>query len=1029
MEGRRGLGKIEVFTPLGEPVASFGEQAEFRETIAEGPAKIYEFRPGGMAVDGSGTVYVTDLHATTFESRIMVFKPEGPGDFEHYIYAGRAQDVGASHGSVNYLPEYQIALDENGDLFTSGEAKIMKFDLSAPSSPVCEYAVPGGGLTGMAINPQSDEVFYFSVKNKKFHQLSNCDDQGQFTEIPGTVFEAPRPTVLIGGLSFNPALAHDVNRPIGLLYALDAGIPENGQPDPSQGDILAPAEARAPSVESESVSSVGSTAAVLRAKIDPNGFPTRYVFQYLTAEAYLANEPGERFVGAGEAPAGGAVLGTGQVALSAATPVSDLAPDTEYRFRVVASGPEGTVAGGDAAFRTFPAFAAGLPDGRAYELVSPADKSGGEVLPMNPGVSSPCVIYPRCKFGLAYTPFPRQSAPDGEAVGYEGTPFSPGGGAAGENAYVSERTPSGWKTVALSPALSGHGVGFGYEAFDESFSRGLLLQAGPSLSPSAPAGFPNLYLQPMNEPLSLSPLLTVPPPNREPGTSPVSSLQLQFAGGTDALDHVLFTANDSLTTSVPGVAPAAPEVGQGASNLYEWSGGELHLVNVLPGNATAAPGSSFGVDAAISADGSRVFWSSATGQTYVREGASRTRELPDPSKYLTSSSDGGQVLLSDGHLLDLGSEPASEVDLTAGEGGFLGVAGKSADLSSIYFVDEAVLANEPNSEGQVPAVGEPNLYLYRGGHTAFIATLLQGDNLTNPGARPGRDTGVWRESPSLRTAEASPDGSWLAFASEAPLTGYDNQCAACKPDTETGGTMAGALREVFLYDSTTGTLTCPSCNPTNAEPLGESDLPEALEGAVLEQPPYMLNDGRLYFDSRDSLSPFDTNGGIEDVYQYEPPGQGSCARQGGCVSLISAGSEPVDSNFLAVDSSGANVFFTTRDQLVRADRDDLYDLYDAREGGGLSSETEVARTECQGEACQPPAVAPGFPAPVSSLFDGPGNLSTKPTTKPKKKTKHKKHHKAKKHHKKQRKKESGKSIHRNAGKSHRKNGRNHGGAK
>src|SRR4029077_560128 len=96
------------------------------------------------------------------------------------------------------------------------------------------------------------------------------------------------------------------------------------------------------------------------------------------------------------------------------------------------------------------------------------------------------------------------------------------------------------------------------------------------------------------------------------------------------------------------------------------------------------------------------------------------------------------------------------------------------------------------------------------------------------------------------------------------------------------------------------------------------------------------------FDSRDSLTPFDTNEGFEDVYEYEPNGVGTCERAGGCVSLISAGSEPIDSNFLAMDEDGANVFFTTRDQLVLKDKDDLIDLYVAREEGGIPSETEVS---------------------------------------------------------------------------------------
>ena len=71
---------------------------------------------------------------------------------------------------------------------------------------------------------------------------------------------------------------------------------------------------------------------------------------------------------------------------------------------------------------------------------------------------------------------------------------------------------------------------------------------------------------------------------------------------------------------------------------------------------------------------------------------------------------------------------------------------------------------------------------------------------------------------------------------------------------------------------------------------------------TLPQPRYLTDSGRLYFDSQDSLSPFDTNEGVEDVYEFEPEGVGGCKRRAGCVALISAGREGVDSNFLAADS-------------------------------------------------------------------------------------------------------------------------------
>jgi hypothetical protein len=142
--------------------------------------------------------------------------------------------------------------------------------------------------------------------------------------------------------------------------------------------------------------------------------------------------------------------------------------------------------------------------------------------------------------------------------------------------------------------------------------------------------------------------------------------------------------------------------------------------------------------------------------------------------------------------------------------------------------------------------------------------------------------------------------------------------------------------------------------------------------SALFQPRYLTDSGRLYFDSEDSLTPADTNGGVEDIYQYEPAGVGSCKRVAGCVTLISAGREGVDSNFLMMDPEGENVFFTTRDRLLPADTDTLIDLYDARVGGGLAGESELPPKGC-GEGCQPSTLTPPETPPSSSLSD-PGNV-------------------------------------------------------
>ena len=101
--------------------------------------------------------------------------------------------------------------------------------------------------------------------------------------------------------------------------------------------------------------------------------------------------------------------------------------------------------------------------------------------------------------------------------------------------------------------------------------------------------------------------------------------------------------------------------------------------------------------------------------------------------------------------------------------------------------------------------------------------------------------------------------------------------------------------------------------------------------SALFQSRYLSDEGRLYFNSPDSLVPAASNG-KEDVYEYEPSGVGSCqSPSGGCVSLISGGSSDRESAFIEATPDGGNVFFVTEARLLPQDTDTAFDIYDARE--------------------------------------------------------------------------------------------------
>jgi hypothetical protein len=326
------------------------------------------------------------------------------------------------------------------------------------------------------------------------------------------------------------------------------------------------------------------------------------------------------------------------------------------------------------------------------------------------------------------------------------------------------------------------------------------------------------------------------------------------------------------------------------------------------------------------------------------------------------------------------------------------VSGFSEDGTRLYFVARGVLDEAANEAGETASSGTPNLYLWEEGQgVRFIATLTDQDRL------------VWGglEKLSVKiSADTSPSGRYFAFTSEKSLTGYDNVNGSGQVNTE-----------VFLYDAEADRLACVSCNPSGAAAVGEripnndeflpqdpaslwvkrtvaATLPEAIAapslayderiGRSLYRPRSVLDSGRVLFNAVDPLVPADSNGNW-DAYQYEPLGVGSCGpssssasatRSGeGCVGLLSSGTAEGDAGILDASTSGNDVFFLTRGKLSALDYDEEYDVYDARVNG-IPAELP-SFPECQGEACQPPAIAPENPTPASRAFEGQGNVKPK----------------------------------------------------
>ena len=190
---------------------------------------------------------------------------------------------------------------------------------------------------------------------------------------------------------------------------------------------------------------------------------------------------------------------------------------------------------------------------------------------------------------------------------------------------------------------------------------------------------------------------------------------------------------------------------------------------------------------------------------------------------------------------------------------------------------------------------------------------------------------------------------------------------------------------------------CVSCNPSGGRPSGR--VFEGSQGATRRvaalmpawenqfYAPHALSDdgSRLFFDSFEALVPRDSNG-KEDVYEWERAANAKeCEEKGtelfvpsaaGCLSLVSSGQSPSDSELDDATPDGSDVFIKTASSLVPQDPG-LVDVYDAREGGGLPV-PPAPSPACEGEACQGPLAAPNDPTPASAAFQGAGNVKEKP---------------------------------------------------
>jgi hypothetical protein len=966
----RNPGHVDKFDALGKllsPPSPFGEA----------------FHSGAAVNPTNGDVYALDA----FNQAIDIYDPSGGAPLSSF----------SVQGSGNFGPYtiVQIATDSAGNVYVP----------VVPNNEVQEYSPNGAllhtftgsgagalsGPTGVAVD-SSGNVWVADAHNNRIEELGSTGTfigeiksegvQAVSLDTHGDVFAIVHNGADFCG-SIAPPCSHLVEYSSAGVQVADIGagsfgvaegatVPNMLAVNDSSGRVYVTDGAKnlvwifgppsAPVLGRELAAEVSTSEAKLGALINPGGIETSYRFEYDTTE-YAKGEAAHVHGTSVPFPEGN--VGQGVTPRTVWAAASGLAPGTTYHYRVIVTNELGTVVGVDQTFTTETAaqascpneqlrggFSASLPDCRAYELVTPPTKASTQPSGQLAGGG--------------------QAAREGNRMAYRSIDILPGSQTGGLD-YVSIRGESGWSSEDVLPLQSYtadrcpfHDTAM--QSYSADLSEGVLFDGGQVTSATSqlgggcgaeglevvrgePLGVENLLVR--DNTAGAYQLVNLTPA----GVTPASA---HFAGASSDLRHVVFSESAQLTPEAPAITAQNPilEVSQASEDLYEWTGGVVRLVTILPNGAPVT-----GSPAAVSADGSRIFFTTG-GNLYVRVNGSSTVQL-DASQaggsggggsFQNASADGSQVFFTDdasaaltsdtvsgsgtnlyryaaGHLTDL--TPASHTEVR-------GVSGVSEDGSYVYFLAKGSLAAGATE-------GQPNLYLYHDGTTTFIATL-SGDG--------GEVLGNGRL--------VSPNGTFLAFASPKSLTGYDNT------DPNTGLTDP----EIFLYSASSNQLNCASCNPSGEPPTAGGATEENSAPLIGH---HLSDSGRVFFDTTEALLPSDTNGQA-DVYEYES----------GRLHLISAGTSSSESKILDSSQSGNDVFFLTRQKLVPQDtQEEARNIYDARVDGGFPAPASPPACTTADACRSAPSPQPSiFGSPSSATFSGTGNLApseAKPKVKPKSK--------------------------------------------
>jgi hypothetical protein len=660
-----------------------------------------------------------------------------------------------------------------------------------------------------------------------------------------------------------------------------------------------------------------------------------------------------------------------------------------------------------------------MPDCRAFELVSPADKR-------------PVGNVEQVALNQLYY----QATESGDRMGYlilNGIGDSPGGG---EVIYAGSRSSEGWSSTEISsppliPAPVATSITSGVTGFvryidPEDLKCGLVETHNP-LSADTPKadvenGVYNLYR--WNASDETYTLIT----NRIPLNPDAVAFagHYQIAGASADCSRIFFR---STTYSFF----------KGASGLYEWDDGTLRDAALRPdGSVPAFSEAQLKAVAAaknsVSHEG-RFFFQVKSNQgadagkqaVFVRKDPGEIvepGEILDASQptngptlgaqYEGASPDGGHVFflanygiaatsssgpsencssitqisntacdlydydVGSGQLTDISADanPANPDDTKGAVA--QGVMAISEDGSVVYFAARGQLVPGEGRTYAQNLLGSGHANVYR-----YDAEAPPAQALTYVGSLTAQDLGFFAQAPIHSgsaaagngwSSQTNEDGSYFLYASRDDLS---------VPNPE-------AVESAYLFSAATGTTVCVSCPADSSAPkfrpllfFMPTVIPGIRNGGSNVLPVSLSEDGRVIFNSEEVLAPGAIEGHGEmagGALSSHPTQTNIYERHLGQVSLLATGA--VEALGMG-GPNGRDVFVKSYEHLSGQDFDFNADVYDLRSGGGFapppvpfppcqvdeSVPLPPGQTYCQGTPTPQPQAA----SPASAGFQGPGN--------------------------------------------------------